>query len=124
MEMTRRNGLALKWTLGTGYDGDCKATGNLAHHTGITGRLLDVHVPGDGGDAEYLECIPRTEREQQRHGVIDSGIAVKENFLWGHSANRIDAYLGVADMRIPPRFHASARRRVGERPACSAQVIL
>ncbi len=45
----------------------------------VANTALERHVPGDGGDRQNIE-FRRTEREDQRQGVVDPRIGVNDNF--------------------------------------------
>jgi hypothetical protein len=71
-----------QWAAGPGGDRDVGAPGDIEEDHGVARRLFDIDVSEDGGDRFELE-LGRLEQEEQRHGVVDTGICI-ENDASGH----------------------------------------
>jgi hypothetical protein len=69
----------------SGEDGNVPGSGEIAHEPGVSLRLRERHVPGDGGDAENLELLLRGKREENGNGVVLSRIAVEDDRSHGNA---------------------------------------
>ena len=73
---------------------DLGLAGQLADDARVLLRQIERHVAGDRRDAEHLDLLGRGEREEDRHGVVLSGIGVDDDLARGHGSLRKAARLG------------------------------
>jgi hypothetical protein len=68
--------------LGAGGNGNIATVGERNHAEGVLQALLRGDIARDNGDGADIE-LRRIERQHERHGVIGSGIGIKDDSLTG-----------------------------------------
>ncbi len=67
----------------SGEDRNINFASYLADNAGISGGVVQRHIARDGDDSQHLDILGAGQRQQDRDGIILSGIGVDDD-LAGH----------------------------------------
>lgn len=85
VEIARLDRIAQQRTRGPRIDRNLGTVRDLADEAGVAGGAFQPRIPGDRGDAENVERLAGREGQQQRHGVVDAGVAIDDQLDRSHA---------------------------------------